>query len=65
MVSKPAVGNSSAFLTNLPFHDFSQKGEPRLVVEIIGKNREKAGLSKMRMSCRRLLQTKILEGEQK
>ena len=32
-----AVGNSRSFLTNLPFHDFSKRCEPLIVVEILGK----------------------------
>ena len=34
---KAAVGNSPPFLTNLPFHDFSQLFQPRLVVHSFGK----------------------------
>ncbi len=32
-----AVGNSSLFLTNLPFHDFSQLFQPPIVVHNFGK----------------------------
>ena len=56
IVSFAAVGNSPPFLTNLPFHDFPNyfNQESWFTMLQFWENHEKAGLSKMGMSCRRL-----------
>jgi hypothetical protein len=57
-ISKEALFKSVSFLTNLPFHDF-----PNISSTTRGsqfwENREKAGLSKTAMSCRRLVSTRF------
>jgi hypothetical protein len=55
MLCISAVGNSLAFWTNLPFHEFLKIWNHERWLKNVWKIREKAGLSKTLMSCRRLL----------